>query len=479
MQQTFDKLRKKFHNYAWLKSALFGVAFGLAVVSVLWIVLKRNAVVWNPIFYVLIGIGAAAAACVGLYFLLRPSDKQLAKELDERLGQPEKIQTMLEFSKESGEVVEMQRKDAEKVLQDAPSQALKIRNVWHCIVALAVAIAMLVTAIFVPALTKEDLIPPEEKFEITEWQIKALQQLIEEVEDSKLEEEPKKTTLDGLNGLLDDLMETTLREDMKERVLEVIVSVDNAVETVNTYKPFSETLNLSLHVEVQRLSTAIATLENSTFTRIVNEMLPYFLMSTDFTTDANAFADEALKALENCTVDADDPLYAAVKTLAEDIKKDANRIANLTETMRSDEVKKIFKTYSNATVKELSQQLVNKETRDHVIESLKDIFQLSKSDLPELSGDRKPNVQGVRDELEEDEDDDSFNDGGLGDAEMKYASDDLIYSPDKGEQVQYGVVIDTYYAKYLEMKINGQISDEQAEYLDAYFDALYGTATKK
>ena len=110
-----------------------------------------------------------------------------------------------------------------------------------------------------------------------------------------------------------------------------------------------------------------------------------------------------------------------------------------------------------------------------------EIFGISASELPpEVEDDiQRPTMDNEEDEPPEDDEEQKGDSGGYGSGDMIYGSDDVIYYPDEERYVQYGEVINEYYAKITEKILAGEISEELAASLEKYFESLYDGAAKE
>jgi hypothetical protein len=127
--------------------------------------------------------------------------------------------------------------------------------------------------------------------------------------------------------------------------------------------------------------------------------------------------------------------------------------------------------------KAMVQQRYDDEMGDYVVKRLLDIFGIPMDELP---ADAQDNDQGPQTpgDYEDDDDDQTLTDGGLGSGELIVGSQDVIYDPERNDYVKYSEVIDRYNAIFLESKIDGLLSDDMAELIEAYFTALFSPADK-
>ena len=116
MNEIFKKLKRKKFLTAACIAAGTGVAAGLIAAGSVLLALKLSEININAGWYVLIGLGVAAIAGGVAFWVLLPTDKKVAKEIDREHALNEKVQTMVAFAGDDGDMVELQRQDAEEKL---------------------------------------------------------------------------------------------------------------------------------------------------------------------------------------------------------------------------------------------------------------------------------------------------------------------------------------------------------------------------
>lgn len=475
MRKGFDKWKKKLASAAVIKSAVVGLACGVFAVALSLAIGKWkefDVPVW---FLIVLGVGLTIlAGDVALLFYL-PTDKKVAKRLDQTLGLEEAVQTMVEFSSRDGEIVELQRAVADDKLQREPVKGT-LKRFWACITAFAVACFALVGALLIPVKTDVVQGQAETPFEISKWQIMRLTSLIEEVKESKAEQAEKDGVVAELETLLAALQETETEKLMKTRVINAIVAVDGVTDGVNTHVKIAQTL--ALGVERTKPAFAFASLVNTTDVTYLHDNLTafedLFVMDeeTDFETVQTSFTEfttTVVAAVAFMEMPTDDGLYQAVCTFAQDA-------ATLTTTATTYEQLKnglatITDEFETNAQLPLRQQYLNREISDFAISELKLIFNISDSEVPDLSdaplGGDTGNGDGKGDEDKEE-----IDDGGFSDGSTQYGSDDKLYYPDENKYVAYGDVMDEYYQHISSKLMDGELSEEMQLWVYEYFSAL-------
>ena len=182
-------------------------------------------------------------------------------------------------------------------------------------------------------------------------------------------------------------------------------------------------------------------------------------------------------AVRNAGVRQEDALYIELDRLSNTLANVADQLGSYTLTWGRMQVSDAFNVAYSEMGKAMTQQRYDGEMGDYVVDKLLSIFGISKDELPSdgTNSDEGPQTPG---DYEDDDDDQSISDGGLGSGELIVGSQDVIYDPYKGEYVKYSEVIDIYNAIFLENKIDGVLSEEMAELIEKYFTALFSPSNK-
>lgn len=480
MGEGFKKFQNRVRLGALIRSCLIGASFGALASGGLLLVMKIMGNSVFPLWYVLIGVGGALAVTAVCMLIQRKSDVKLAKMLDENLSLNEKVQTMVAFKDKSDAISVMQREDTESRLKSIPANKIKFSRVWQCVTACALCVALLVTATVIPTKTADgENNPPEGDYEMTKWQITALNDLIEYVENSQMADQPKQITVEQLNGLILDVEAGVKQSLMTERVIAVIQNVRVAVDTANSYPKLAVALKESEQTNVNNLGIVIEAVSGA-------QVITFFAeLETAFISDATgaelkSFSQELDIRLINLPELSSDALFLALKSFTSEL----NKIKNSTTDYTSDQVKqKISASCTQAglnLVTVLATQSANEQVYERVTETLMDIFGISEDQLPE---NLKPESEGEKGDASGGDDDDKEigdgNDGGMGDREQIFGSDDTIYDPYENVNRPYGEVLNDYYAKIQAMIVDGVFDEEEEQIINDYFNALFNGAKKQ
>lgn len=473
MGKGFLKLKKKIYLNILIKSLLCGLSVGLLVFAALWH-LDRQLIREIELFVsILCGVGAALAVTGLLFLILRPGKKRLARRLDRKLQLNEKVQTMVAFEGESGEMYSLQREHTDAILAETPLKRLKMmRGVWFSSVATVLSLAALVTVILIPQKQAAEPVTPEgppqkeeTPFEVSEWQLIRLQNLIKEVKESDMTEGARASVVLSLETLLAELPEVKTVSAMKNAVADVIVEVRAVVRETNTYRAISDTLKRGERSPILKLGDTLSLPERTDLRDRLKEIRDEVKKDAD-KESLTELSKELAWLLGRTSVSSKDPLLGTLNALAAAIGQAAEAGESIPLIDAAFEA--LFLSANGA----LADQVADRTVGEHVVAELMDIFALSKEDVPDNGEDSSD----PSDEENDKKDENIVGEGGIGTGEMLFGSDDTIYDPDGHTHVKYGEVIFDYYALVLDAIQNGELSEEWKQYIGDYFAALLGSA---
>ncbi len=481
MGQGFEKFRRRMLLASVWRSVLPGVSLALAIFAVLLLLYKRMILPTTPMIATCIALVAGDVLTAVLFAVLFPYKKRLARKLDKELGMREGVQTMLAFADRQDAMMQLQRAQTDEKLRATPVRQLKIKHVWTCLVCLALALGMTVTAFAIPAkLPEPPPAPVDPPFELGEWESLALQNLIEEVRASDMTEPAKWQTVECLEELLEALRTTQTQGRMKTLVIDTVVTVRSIVDGAVTWRSFAPIMHAGGSPYTRELARALAGQDGTECKQVLDGMVAEFGKIDDkqiMIEGVHVFSEELKMTLRNAQVSEQDALYTAIGKLANKLADVAAKLDSYTLVWGRDNIEDAFEAAHVQMTKALAQQKYDADLGVHVETRLLEIFGLSASDLPagENGTEQGPQTPG---DYEDDDDDQSISDGGLGSGELIVGGRDIIYDPVRDEYVKYSEVIDRYNAIFLESKIDGLLSDEMAELIEAYFTALFSPSDK-
>jgi hypothetical protein len=469
MGKGFLKFKRKLWIGAVVRALLVAFSVGIITVAIQWLNAKMTGI--SPDFFLYRWRGALPAV-VGFAFVLLallPTNKRVARLLDARLGLGEKVQTMLAFRRDEGDMASIQRADTDRILCETPPKKVKGACTWLFAVVPVVACFCLVGTVLVPA--KEPPLPPpvvDNNFSITPWQEQALQDLIEKVKASGMEAEPKEGVVKQLESLLIKLRNTKKESVMKETVISTIESIHTIVSEHNTYDVIASAMLRTPSQAVQELGGAIDSLRAF----LIGD---WFNATTDaLTADRNHAATLATgitQALTASAVDTSNEVHIALMAFT-------LGLTEVNENTTNEEISSLMAQTEETLNAALYIQTTNEEVEDDTIYTLLSIFGIKVSEVPDhvFNDPDDPRAEG---DYEQNDDLDKIHGGGLGSGDMIFGSDDTIYDPEKNTYVTYGEVLDRYYARITDMLVDGNLAPELEEALSDYFAILFNGSENK
>ena len=479
MGSGFYRFRRRLMLFAFVRSLLFGLSIGLLAFSVLFTASKLTVVPFDFTLQILIGGGAAFVVTAVLFLLSLRSDARVAEKLDAEVVDRDRVQTMVAFRGQDSEILRLQREDTERRLAEAKTGRAKTRGLWISVIAFAVSVALTAGAFVMPAKAEP---PIEEETPIDQyekaWRISRLNSLIDMVQNSLMTEAAREDIVKELQALLAVVTETDLESEMRAAAIETILRVDEIVDRVNVSEDIADVLEKSTSPTLSVLGEAIASQSSTTtkkqLTAVLNALKAY---EREEIIDAVADVNDELSAALRLSGGSDaDELYRAVKTLSDALSMIVDQQENASLATISASLTAAFNDNLGAIGEALLTERDNSLTGATVVRELMDIFSITAEDLEteieegdEIIGSGNESFDPPPDEDE----DDTLHDGGLGTGETLYGSNDLVYDPDNEAYVEYGDILNGYYAKVLEMISDGRVTPELEEYINRYFSTLF------
>ncbi|MGN0814219.1 MAG: hypothetical protein ACI4MH_03205 [Candidatus Coproplasma sp.] len=495
MNKDFKKFKNKFILNAALAAALCGISAGAIAFGAVWLVLKLIGISFLPLYYVLIGVGVALIVGVSLFFVFKPSDKRVAKLLDDQLMLDERVQTMVEYQGEESDMLTLQREDAEQRLANSPRLKPSIKKIAKLAIMPVLACAVVLTAAFVPE--KQD--PPEpddgidDNYEMNNWQLSALSQLIDEVQSSALQENLKQSHVAVLEGLLEGLKQTTSQSAMVASVRSAIAMLATATGGIDGYSVFVEEYSQSENAAISAFGEGLAdsakvystsvkltqfSLVQEREPLLYDQALAVLLESTEelisvvgdltelnFRTEISNFAVLFELCLGNLDFSNNDAIARAISVLVNGMRgviSNYDTGGYALENLKS-QVSDVCTSYAQSAATEMAVQSYALMVTEYETNRLCAIFG--------VKTETSDNPDGGSDPVNPDEDDPG--EGGWGQGGVNYGSDDIIFFPNEGIYVQYGEVLNVYYyPKVSQLLREGNVSEEAKQFIREYFTIL-------
>lgn len=463
--ESFNKFKKKIMLEVLLKSIMIGLSIGLISFSIPFIYIKVNGIKFNILFVVLISITVALLMFGITYLILKPNKVKIAKRIDEELNLNQKVQTMVEYETKDNFMVSLQRENTLNILSNIPVKNLGMKFGIVLFLILGLSFVSCITSFAIPAYKEpEVVIPDDPTYEADDWTIKALQALIEYIEDSNANKILKGKYINLIEELIDKLNDDIDKESqMKDTVLSLIDNVKLELDKINTNNEVFVVLRDSSNSLVSSLAVEINLLDIADVKKLLLNIIVLVSGSADAIT---IFNDDYTKVITGSNLNKNDELYIALVELG--IKVYECR----TSSDINADVSNVVNTYHLPVIEALNQQHENKSVAEYIEKELINIFGLNDDD----TNDKENNSEGDPSNPnsgEDGENQEQNNTGGLGTGEIIFGSDDSFFDPEKGNVV-YGDVITDYYGD-----IDGKFKDEKIpsdlkEFFDYYFDILFG-----
>ena len=515
MKINFLKFKRKLLRIKIFKMILAGVAAGCMAFGASLILSKFAIVGFEPMISLPIGVGAALVTSLVMFFVLRTTDKKLAEDLDRRFGLKEKVQTMIEYDGGGGAILELQRQDAENALSEIKIKKYRARRLWIYIVAFVLGAALTVTAVFIR--NRRDDVPKEVivPFELTAMKERGLEELIKYVETSEMESEYRVIVADTLKQLLADLKATKTEPEMQ---MHLAKAMDAILEATKDSSSSAEILNALWNTgdqSLRKLAKALDTSEwgveepenwgsyadklnvfredikNCGIAEVEEDSEEPLPQKPKLTNYLEMRSSRAVRALLDSHIPDDDAIYSAISKLVGDGEYEYDgkkiygfaKIGEMGASLPEEEVLLMidaaFDGMSNEIFEAIKQKKTNTNVGEYTLLKLSDLFlvPLPEFERPDFvkNGDTDG---GNSDTGGKDDDTAGGTSGGVGMGSI-YGSNDLVLDPLTGEYVEYGTLLDKYFAVMDSKLSDGNYTELQKEAIIKYFALLYGGMDKE
>ena len=508
MNSNFIKFKRRANGIRAAKSVLAGAAAGL-ISGGIFLLLSRLAVIDPiPIWALPIGIALFLAVGAALYLLLRVSDKALARKLDEKFSLNERVQTMVEHSNEDTEMILLQREDTESVLSKINVRDFKAQRLWIYIVALVLGVCMLVTAFIVPnkrGMSNDEDLP----FALSDMQRAGLNELISYVEKSEMEEEYKLAIVDELRILLSDLEKVDkmsgMRAELAETMAYILDITYNSSSSAEILNALWNTGDLNIRYLAKTLDTS--SWKSPDWGDYAEKLTDYIEVMLDDGSESGENTvptDDATKrihliwvlqetarktdsALRSSGIPSSDALYAVIERLVSANEPNFKGYSLLAESMQSldydrctEKLQTSIDYVSEDIYSAISLNRVNALVGEYTMTKLSTLFivPLPEFERPDFVKRGEDVLGGSGGSASDDKNENGPSDGGIGEG-ATFGSKDLVLDPLTGNYVEYGTLIDKYYAIMFEKLDNGSYTDVQKQMIKNYFALLYSGIEKE
>ncbi len=522
MGESFKKIKNKYLLVAILKTIIIALASGLGGVGIAFLVVTLGNFAFHWAYYIAIGLGLFFVVGIPIFIKEYPTEKALAKELDEKYELKERVQTMMEYRNDMGELSVLQRNDTNERLKVIEKKRPYFREFVIALIVAVICISIFASGLAVSFTTKADTSNPSEyiepNFDYSVPRQNAMLELIDNVRNSELNDVTKENLCNRLTELHNYALNNTLKvSEVKGAVVIAVAYIDIELEGLTTYR--------DVHSKVTKIDTGLA----DGIVASLNAYKQYASQFTSFTNVKKIYEgivkeDELITSamdhfertealllqtnVENATVDhirnrlgtfvKDANSYLAVTTEAEsdgesdvdnngEINTDA--LLNSFVTLNANfelykdkineyidlvavraELQKYFtafyQSFRDAMLEEVYDCIMQRFIRNKICS----VFSVQKTDLPQITPD--PILSNSTDDPSGSDSGNEGEGGGGGTGDTLYASDDVIYDPDQAKYVKYGDILAEHEAKMHDTLMSSELPEEIKKAILAYFQYI-------
>lgn len=444
--KNFNYFKRRFYRERILQASCLGASIGFVAAAV------ANLASHKWWVALICGVLSFIASAAFLSWRQKPSDKQVARHLDNTLHLQEKVATRIELKDQDGIIINKQRENAAQILSQCEAPR---RSWWQIVITpLALSIAFFIASYFMPWFSRghgDNIISPNPTVEVV-----APPNFNEALEDIE-------------NKISEDLEDNS--ENRDEVISQGKEDIDDLVNKVNSKEEIGDELMKSNDDALKALGEAIKNGDLDKITEAFNQLQHELenLQGQELADKLHQIANEIRKALENSKIPEDDPLRKALNDLADNLDKTANNIeatnsedssSKCTVNSEKDSAKESLKKAEEEVKDAVDQQNKNQEAGEQAKDDLDNLGKGGDSNKPSTGGTDGGN-NGIQPG--------KGSDGGSG--EINYAGNDHVFT-DEGDTT-YGDVIDNS---------NGTAQNDCDHYgdgdinatIDDYFRDLYG-----
>ena len=475
MRSTYEAIRRKYSVCLILIISLISVSLGVCVGASVAVALKLTAVEPSYVSAYVSGICTAVITAAALLVPFYPTEKRAARYLDKRLGLNERVGTMVSFAGDGSDIAALQREDTERMLSENGSPLFP-RRVWIALAVPALAVALALCAVLVPAKAAEQpdvgTDTEDEAWVLTDWHITAIRALIEEVRESDMESDGISRVVSELEALIVKLGAVQTVTLMKQTVIDTMLKIADVASDLNSFPEFARVAVSSPVASVKAYGEALGTLADPIIESGYHELRAGF-KHENMQAELAAFASGLSDVLSMAEISEDDEIRTITEAFCASLNELAVAAAGMSEADATARLKEIFDAAAGSLSSELALQNANLVTASKTNNTLMLIFGIARSELPDDLKYADGAGSGTTGGDYEEKDDEVITDGGKGSGDVIYGSDDAVFDPEKDEHVVYGDILAQYDAlKSTELE-DRELSEALREFIGKYFDDLY------
>ena len=498
MSNLFTRIKLKKICSAVIKSVLLGLSAGMAAFAIPLIIFKLTKSDYT--LPILILASLTTAFCTGAIFLLFKvrGTLKLARSLDRNFALNEKVQTMIEYRKETATMYQLQRDDAKAALKKVSKQATKERGFIICFTAALAGIALMVSA-FVVQPPKE---PPEPietvPFEVSATQITALEELSKRVRASNMYEPYRENVAVAIDTMIDELKVATTTAQRDASINTALINILKQTDDSSAACEFIVALWGFESRPAKELAKALNYYDSNVFDNYQDFLLAFEVPKTTTNEDGEvedvpeeerreALAtalQECAKSIQLALIEANPPtdndLYLELIALAPSTLDPVPAAAtdndsyNLYSLISIIEFVGYEQSYAKLDiliqtaypklVDAMNQHKASTDTGENAVTQICSLFGMARPAF------ERPNL--YESSTGDDEGGGGPGMGGIGNGTV-YGSDDLVYDPNSNTYVEYGVILDKYYELMFNKTLGESYTKEEKDALEKYFAILY------
>lgn len=497
MSEKFLKFKRRRRRLRLISSLALGFSLGAVFGAALLLLIKLGWLPLLPVYALIVGVGLFLASFVITYFLLRTSDVSTAKMLDNKFGLNERVLTMLEYGGADSGIAQLQRLDAERVLDEISPREIKLPRPLLHIASVTLSAALLLTSILLPSSLIEDPEIPDVPFTLSEIQRAGIEELISYVAESSMQESYRNTVGSSLELLLSELIAA---DTMAERD----ASLDKAISVISLATDASDSspeildqiygradkhlkaLAFALYagryadggivVFTEKIAVFRSMLVHETAS---SDRIDLVKMRSDTVSLLELISSELSSAITDTELESDTPLlkqlnnlltadtdnYKGLAVLADDTLLGYYELQTELDSVVTYLLTPMFST--------LTTERANAEVGERVLKRIGELFayDVPAPERPIFDATAEEEKENDSDSSEDDKDREP-SDGGYGSGAV-FGSDDIVLDYRTGELVKYGELLDEFYAKMFGKKQEGKYTEEEIEAVEKYFEILY------
>lgn len=470
MSQKFKQFKTKMTIEVLVRSLLISISVGLLLAGGAFIATKLNYYDLNPWIIAGGAVAITVALFSAIFFPCLPSDKKVAKRLDEELGLNEKCQTMIEYRDKNTPIHEIQRESTLNILSTKPTKALKFRTPILLLCAFALTAGVFTTSQVMPKRELEisqEQKPEDPPYVLDDWTQAALMELIRYVKESDAMEEAKVRLVKNLETLLVFIQRgDATQTEVFQYVDNTVILNDNSILQVNIGDDIAAAIFASSSTGVRQIGSALNLGDPDLVAKACKD-LREDLNREDWKEYGvkvhNEMGVAMQDALKKMDIDLDLPMPKQIWRMS-------ISILNETEACKTQaEFYEALKAPCEQCAAKLPDcivdEAININVKEYVNKRLIEIFKVTPEDHGITTS--TSNATNWEDNGQDN------NIGGYGKGEFVVGSDDQILDYEQG-YVPYAEVIGKYLAELIEMYEDGVLPDEYKDLIDYYYGLLYG-----